>query len=367
MKHKFKKTRLSFDERVASSKFEYCKNLKWFMIPSIVIVLVGIILFCTIGFNLGTDFTGGSIMTVYVNHEQVIEDAKAYDVEDSGDYAEIQNKINEVLGEFGLTGNTFQTTTIDIDELNVYEGQAVLVKYQNVDGQQASEILATNESIQKALLEKFGYGDMTYTVTNGGTVTPSASNELLMNSFIAMLVALALIIIYVAIRFEITSGIATILALFHDLLITTSFVLMFRITVNAAFIAALVTILGYSINNTVIIFDRIRENQKSGKYEGKPNSVVADVSVKETITRSVFTTLTTFVTIALVAIIGVADIRDFALPIGIGILSGFYSSIFITPGLWAIAYNGKKRRKKIKQTENQDKLENTEKTEEIAG
>ena len=125
--------------------------------------------------------------------------------------------------------------------------------------------------------------------------------------------------------------------------------LIFRITINSSFIAALVTILGYSINNTIIIFDRIRENIKGGVYEKETNSKIANISVKETMSRSVYTTLTTFITIALVAIIGVSDIRDFALPIAFGILSGFYSSVFLTPGLWAIAYRGRKKRKTKKE------------------
>ncbi len=244
----------------------------------------------------------------------------------------------------------YSSGLIQIEKLGVAEGQGVVVKYQNADGASADQIEATNQEIRAQLLEAFHYtGDninYEYAVASSGTVTASASSELIMNAFIAMLVALVLILIYVGFRFELTSAFATILALFHDLLITAAFVLMFRITINAAFIAALVTILGYSINNTIVIFDRIRENEKSGKYEKAPNSLIANKSVKETMTRSVFTTLTTFVTIALVAIIGVPDIRDFAIPIAIGILAGFYSSVFLTPGLWALAYKPGRRWKK---------------------
>ncbi len=356
---KFKKSRLSFDEKIASSKFDYCKNLKWFLIAPAVIILVGIILLCTVGFNLGMDFTGGSIMTVYSNHGGEISDAKVYDTSKEGDYKEIQNKINEVLASHGLHASVYQTTTMTINELDVYDGQGVVVKYQNADGASSREIELTNAEIRQELAEAFGYDGNVNTIkaiASSGTVTASASSELIMNAFIAMIVALALILIYVAIRFEFTSGLATILALFHDLLITASCVLIFRITINASFIAALVTILGYSINNTIVIFDRIRENDRSGKYEKMPNSVIANSSVKETMTRSVFTTLTTFVTIGLVAIIGVADIRDFAIPIVVGILAGFYSSVFITPGLWAIAYKpGKRRKKKEKSSKDNQK------------
>ena len=354
-KMKFKKCKFSLDDTIVKSKFDYCKNLKWFLIAPAVIILVGIILFATVGFNLGLDFTGGSVLTVYSNKGGEILKADGvtsvakYDLDKGDEYDSFRNQIQETLVESGITGKVvFQTTTVNIDEINVSEGQAVIVKYQNINGATANEITAKNEEIVNALLEKFEYTSQTEykkAITNGGVITASASDELLMKAFLAMLVAVILILIYVAIRFEITSGLAAILALCHDLVVVTSLVLLCRITVNSSFIDDLVTILGYSINNTIIIFDRIRENVRSGKFENVSNSTIANISVKETMTRSVYTTLTTFVTILLVAASGVPDIRAFALPITFGILAGFYSSVFITPGLWAIAFRGSKKKK----------------------
>lgn len=350
---KFKKTsRLSFDEKIATSRFDYCRNMKWFLIAPLAIILVGIILFFTIGFNLGMDFTGGSIMTVYANTDSTLteldENIESFDLGKTEDYNTMQNKINIVLEKHGLSASVYQTTTMEINELGV-SGQGVIVKYKNIDGAKTSEIEELNKLVRADLVAEFGYDAITNgdsAVANGGVITPSASSELIMKSFIALLVALTLILIYIAFRFELTSGLSTVLAIFHDLLVTTSLVIMFRITINASFIAALVTILGYTINNTIVVFDRIRENTKSGKFDKASNQEVANASIRDTLTRSIFTTLTTFVTIALVAIIGVQDIRDFALPIVIGIVSGFYSSTFITPGLWAIAHNPKKRKTK---------------------
>lgn len=357
-KMKFKKCKFSLDDTIEKSKFDYCKNLKWILIAPAVIILVGIILFATVGFNLGLDFTGGSVLTIYSNNGgEILKDdgvtsVAKYDLNKGVDYDAFKNQIQETLVECGITGKVvFQTTTINIDDINVSEGQAVIVKYQNISGASAEDITTKNEQVVNALLEKFGYNTQSEykkAVTNGGVITASASDDLLMKAFLAMLVAIILILIYIAIRFEITSGLAAILALCHDLLIVTSMVLICRITVNSSFIAALVTILGYSINNTIIIFDRIRENVRTGRFENVDNATIANISVKETMTRSVYTTLTTFVTILLVAIIGVPDIRAFALPITFGVLAGFYSSVFITPGLWAIAFRGsKKKREKV--------------------
>lgn len=348
---KFNPNKFSMDKIISNSKFNYCKNLKWFLIAPIVIIVVGLILLFTVGFNLGLDFTGGSVIKVYANSEGIIENCEQYDVNDNADFNAMRNKIEEVLNQYNLSINTFRTTTMDIEGV-ITKGQAVEVRYQNIDGATGTEIAETNKEIRTKLQDVFGYKEISvtenysYAISAPEVVTATASSELLMNAFIAMLVAMVLILIYVAFRFEITSGLAAVLALFHDLLVMTSLVLIFRITINSSFVAALVTILGYSINNTIIIFDRIRENTRNGKFEKSSNTEIANASVKQTMSRSILTTLTTFITIAMVAIIGVSDIREFAVPILVGILAGFYSSVFITPGLWAIAYRKPKKNKK---------------------
>ena len=347
------KNKFSLDGVISTSKFNYSKNLKWFLIPSLVLILIGIIIFSTIGFNLGLDFTGGSVITVYSNNGGEILDeggdtVTGYDLTNGAEYNEFKKIISDTLKEQGITGNiVFQTTSMQIESLNVNDGQAVIVKYQNIKGADAIQIADKNMEIREALLTSLGYdanSDYDKAIASSGVITATASSDLLMKAFLAMIVAIVLILIYICFRFELTSGFAAVLALFHDLLIVSSLVLIFRITINSSFIAALVTILGYSINNTIVIFDRIRENIKSGIYEKSDNSVIANASVSETMTRSVYTTLTTFITIALVAIIGVSDIRDFALPIVFGILAGFYSSVFIAPGLWSIAFRGSKKK-----------------------
>lgn len=342
---KYKKSRFSLDEKIAKSNFDFCKNLKWFIIAPIVIVLVGVILLCTIGFNLGIDFTGGSNMTIYIDSQG--EYGTQLDI--NKDSSKIEKLVQEVLSQHNLKITTMQNTTISVDELGIDKGDAVIVKYQNGDSKTTAEIEEINEQIRTELLEKFGYKeeDQQKLVSNGGVTTASASAELMMKSFIALLVAMVLILGYVALRFEFVSGLAAILALFHDALVTASIVLIFRIQVNASFIAALITILGYSINNTIIIFDRMKSDIKTAKKSNEKldNNAVANRAVKDTMLRSILTGITTFIMIFMITVIGVADIREFAFPIMIGILAGFYSSVFVTPGLWAIGYRPKKRKK----------------------
>ena len=344
MSKKYKNSRVPFDDKFVNSRFDFCRNLKWFLIAPAVIILVGVILLCALGFNLGIDFTGGSTMTIYIDKDGSY--GEQYDIKDLN---KIEGAVQAVLDKHGLKITTIQTTTIDVDTLSIEKGDAVIVKYQNDNTLETSEIEALNDTIREELATKFGYTDVgeDKLVTNGGVTTASASAELMMKSFIALLVAVVLILIYVAFRFELTAGLAAILALFHDVLLTGSIVLICRIQINVSFIAALITILGYSINNTIIIFDRMRSDLKSAKLANEriDNNKIANEAVKGTMLRSILTGITTFIMILMITIIGVADIREFAFPIMVGILAGFYSSVFITPGLWAIAYRPKKRKK----------------------
>ncbi len=357
MNKKYKKTsKFSLDERIENSKFNFCKNLKWFLIAPIVICLVGVVLLCTLGFNLGIDFTGGSNMTIYLDTDGT------YTVDDSvvsTDQRVLEQKINNVLREYGLDINTYQDTTMNISGMGIEDGKAVIIKYQNNNKLETAKIEEINNKIRLDLLKAFKYVDEDATletigsieesalIANGGITTASASSELMMKSFIALLVAILLILVYVAFRFEFTSGLAAILALFHDLLVTTSIMLICRIEINVSFIAALVTILGYSVNNTIIIFDRMRSDLKTAKQSNAKisNQEVANGAVRASLMRTILTTLTTFIMIFMVTVIGVPDIREFAFPIMIGILAGFYSATCLTPGLWAIAYRPKKNKK----------------------
>lgn len=357
MNKKYKKTsKFSLDEKIENSKFNFCKNLKWFLIAPIVICLVGVVLLCTLGFNLGIDFTGGSNMTIYLDTDGT------YTVDDSvvsTNQRVLEQKINNVLREYGLDINTYQDTTMNISGMGIEDGKAVIIKYQNNNKLETAKIEEINDKIRLDLLKAFKYVDEDATletigsieesalIANGGITTASASSELMMKSFIALLVAILLILIYVAFRFEFTSGLAAILALFHDLLVTTSIMLICRIEINVSFIAALVTILGYSVNNTIIIFDRMRSDLKTAKQSNTKisNQEVANGAVRASLVRTILTTLTTFIMIFMVTVIGVPDIREFAFPIMIGILAGFYSATCLTPGLWAIAYRPKKNKK----------------------
>ena len=178
---------------------------------------------------------------------------------------------------------------------------------------------------------------------NSETIGGTIGKELKEKAFLATIIAMIAMLIYIGIRFELSFGLAAIIALIHDVLITVGVYAIFGIPVNTPFIAAILTIVGYSINDTIVVFDRIRENSKKmRKVELKE---IANVSIQQTMSRSINTVLTTLFTITAVYIF-VPSIREFSLPLIIGIAMGAYSSIFIASPMWVILKGKKKTGKR---------------------
>ena len=356
------KTKRSFDEKIADSKFDFCKNMKWFLIAPILLVVVGIVLLCTLGFNLGFDFTGGSSMTIYTNSEGVYEEYTSYDLD--SDMNEIEEKVQQVLQEHGLTVNSIQATTFSNQDLDLDGVGAVLVRYQNDKTLSNEEIQEENRQIQLELLKAFGYFDDTNTVedldtldeagfvANGGIITATVGIQLVMITFIGLVVALVLIALYAGLRQNFTSALAIILAVLQDLLVVTAMMLICRIEVGTSFIVALFAVLCYSVYNTFVVFANIKADTNTTLHAGQKlnNSKIANGAVKEILPRQIVTTVVLLVVLLLVTIIGVVEVRNLVLPILFGVLASFYSSVFIAPALWAIAYKPSKKKKAKKQT-----------------
>lgn len=196
-------------------------------------------------------------------------------------------------------------------------------------------VQALRSALETELLAK--YPNMNVEDVAVGYVGPVAGATLLRNAFLSVLIATALMLVYIAFRFDIYSGIAAVIGLLHDVLIMLSFMVLLRnfIQMNSTFIAAMLTIVGYSINNTIIIFDRIRENNKRMGSSVTDKDEIVNVSVAESLGRTVNTTLTTLITIVALYVLGVDSIKEFALPIIIGILAGVYSANLINGYVWS--------------------------------
>ena len=283
------------------------KVTKWFkytVLVSLLIVVAGAVCFFACGgFNLGIDFTGGTMITLKMG--------KQFEVAD----------IQKVLADNGIEeAPVVKSTDEDGNEIAVVRFKAF---------EDAEEENAVRAKMVEDL--KTQYPDVD--VDNIERVGAIAGADLTRNAVYAILIACALMLIYIAIRFQWTFGVSAVIALFHDVLIMIAVVLIVRLQVNSSFIAAILTIVGYSINNTIVIFDRIRENRRRIGSKGDMEAMVND-SVKSTLTRSINTSFTTLLTITLLYILGVDSIREFALPIIVGLVAGTYSSVFLAAPIW---------------------------------
>ena len=172
-------------------------------------------------------------------------------------------------------------------------------------------------------------------------ISDTVSKEMRSDAVVATVLATICMLFYIWIRFKnIHFALAAVMALIHDVLIVIGFYALSRVTVGTTFIACMLTIVGYSINATIVIFDRIRENKAVMKRDDKMIEIV-DRSITQTLTRSIYTTLTTFVMVFMIFIMGVSSIREFTLPLMTGMIAGAFSSVFITGSLWYVL-KGKK-------------------------
>ncbi|MBQ6288002.1 MAG: protein translocase subunit SecF [Clostridia bacterium] len=284
------------------------------LIISAVIILVALGLHLAgQGINLGIDFAGGLSMQ--------------YDMKT----AVTASDVNTVLENMGVTSSTVTVQGRDNNEVNI--------RIKDISKDDIQKVQADFEAgIKETYPEAVSIGDVNY-------VGPVAGATLVRNAIISVLLAAGLMLIYIAIRFDLNSGIAAVFGLLHDVLIMLSFMVIFRsvIQMNSSFIAAALTIVGYSINNTIVIFDRIRENAK--KMPTAPREEITNISIRESLGRTICTTVTTLITIVALCILGVASIREFALPIIVGILSGVYSANMINGYVWAFLEEKRRSRK----------------------
>ena len=287
------------------------------MISAGIMVLALLLSLFGMGINVGIDFSGGMSMQ-YTMGEAVT-----------------QSDIEGVLNGIGLKDYAVSVQGTGKDSINI---RIKAIDEDGVQGVQAS----ITEALQAKYPNAAIYGDVNY-------VGPVAGATLLRNAFLSVLIAALCMLIYIAIRFDFNSGAAAVLGLLHDVLIMLSFMVILRsfVQMNSSFIAAMLTIVGYSINNTIIIFDRIRENARK-MPSSTPRVDVVNRSIKECLGRTINTTLTTLVTIVCLYIFGVSSIREFALPIIVGIISGVYSANMINGYVWAFLEEKKRAKKAAK-------------------
>ena len=293
--------------------FDYIGKRKGFLMGSAAVILAGFIMMAvnmgTIdgAFHYGLEFQGGTSTSIIFKEAMTLEKVNA----------ELVPLVEQITGD----GNV---------QPQVVEGsEEVIVKTKTLTQEQRT-------ALEEALVEKFSVS--TGQITSE-TISSTISSETRKETIMAVLVSVVGMLIYIRFRFrDIRFGISSVGALLHDVLIVLAFYAFTHITVGSTFIACLLTIVGYSINATIVIFDRIRENMGDTKKQFELKEVI-NISIAQTISRSIFTSLTTFIMVVCLYIFGVTSIKEFALPLMVGILAGTYSSICLASSFWYMLRN----------------------------
>jgi len=279
------------------TNLDFVGKMKVAFIASLVAIAISILsLVFHGGPNLGIDFAGGTLVQVQFSKETSV------------------NEVRDALGTVDL-GNSI------IQRFGYKTNNEYLIKTEK----SSSEVKGLSSSISEALANQFGQDD--FELRRVEVVGPKVGADLRKKGILAMLYAMIGILIYITLRFELRYAIGAIIALIHDVTITVGIFSLLGKEFTLPIIAALLTIIGYSLNDTIVVFDRIRENLKKVRRQSLGN--VINSSVNETLSRTVLTSLTTLIVVASLYFLGGAVIHDFAFALIVGILIGTYSSIFI--------------------------------------
>lgn len=283
------------------------KNI--FFILSAVVIIGG---FVVMGINKATtgdalnyslEFKGGTSTTVAFNEEMSLEDIEANVVPI---FEGVVNGSVQTQKVAGSNEVIFKTSTLDLDQ---------------------------RTEISDALVEKFGIDESAITAES---ISSTISSEVRQDAVVAVGIATICMLIYIWLRFkDIRFGASSVIALLHDVLVVLAVYAVLKVPVGSTFIACMLTIVGYSINATIVIFDRIREN-KAQMRRGESLEDMVNASISQTLSRSIFTSLTTFIMVACLYVFGVSSIKEFALPLMAGIVSGTYSSVCLTGAMWYV-------------------------------
>lgn len=300
----------------------FLQKKKLFFAISIIMVLCGPVAMLAYNGAVGSplkyslEFQGGTSTTVTFEEEMSVKD--------------IDSKVTPLVEEVTGDNNVQATKVVDSNQ--------VMIKTVTLD-------VSQREALEEALVDEFGFNPDEIT---SESISSTVSSEMRADAVKAVIVATVLMLLYIWFRFkDIRFASSAVIALLHDVLVVLAFYALARVSVGNTFIACMLTIVGYSINATIVIFDRIRENLATTKVKNNEAlETLVNASITQTLTRSIYTSLTTFIMVFLLFLLGVSSIREFALPLMVGIVCGGYSSVCITGALWYVMKTRIKKGKK---------------------
>jgi SecD/SecF fusion protein len=280
--------------KLGNFNFKFIENRKKFYAISLAVIIIGMGFAAVKGFNYGIDFTGGTMMQIELGKEVTIDEVK------------------ETIAEYDLN-----PTIVYASDNN---SQVIIRTIKDLKSAERMKVIDT-------LADKYGF-DTTKDVLASEEFGPTVGKDLRRNAIKSIIIAALVLLVYIRFRFKTWQyGLAAVAGLAHDVLVTLSLYAILRLTINNPFIAGILTVVGYSINDTIVVFDRIRENSKF--FKRKQGVELINTSINQTLSRSLMTSLTTFVVMVPLFLMASQELRGFLIPLIIGVFVGTYSSIFL--------------------------------------
>jgi preprotein translocase subunit SecF len=297
--------------------YNFIGQRRWAYAASLVITVIALISLATLGLRYDIDFTGGTLVQLRFDQKP-----------DIGKIRTALEKIQlgeSIIQEFG-----------DTREYIIRAPLAASASSQEV-GKKIQDVLGSDPSLGKPEVRRVEF------------VGPQVGKELQLQAVYAVLVGLIGILLYIAVRFDLKGGVAAVVAVFHDVLVCLGAASLFRLEFSLPVLAALLTIIGFSVNDTIVAYDRLRENRTKGSQRGKTFATQMNDAVNQTLSRTILTSLTVFFSTAILLFLGGKVLHDFAFVLFVGVITGTYSTTYIAAALvvdWTIYVEGRRRGKK---------------------
>lgn len=292
------------------TNYSFYKHRWIYISVAIVVILAGIVSFFVSGLNIDIDFKGGTSIVFNT-------------MSDSATKEEIEQLVRDNVDVKGSV----------VVQPSMEKPTEYTVKMQSLSTEESDKVI-------NALKEKYVPSEENFDDYSISSFTAAYGKQLAGEAVWAVVIALLLMLVYITFRFEFLQGVCAVIGLLHDTLIMLAVYTVFMVPVNSSFIAVILTILGYSINNTIVVFDRVRENKKFARKE--TTEEIVDKSLNGTLMRSINTTITTLIMVVCLYIFGGTSIKEFSFPLMIGLIGGAYSSLFIVAPVWAMMKGGNK-------------------------
>ncbi len=292
------------------TNYSFYKHRWIYISVAIVVILAGIVSFFVSGLNIDIDFKGGTSIVFNT-------------MSDSATKEEIEKLVRDNVDVKGSV----------VVQPSMEKPTEYTIKMQSLSTEESDKVI-------NALKEKYVPSEENFDDYSISSFTAAYGKQLAGEAIWAVVIALLLMLVYITFRFEFLQGVCAVIGLLHDTLIMLAVYTIFMVPVNSSFIAVILTILGYSINNTIVVFDRVRENKKFARKE--TTEEIVDKSLNGTLMRSINTTITTFIMVVCLYIFGGTSIKEFSFPLMIGLIGGAYSSLFIVAPVWAMMKGGNK-------------------------